>query len=368
MPKFYSPSELAAYEPPENVNLVGDFHLKRGGSTVLAGAPGVGKSFAVSRLAVAGATGEEWFGLKVHEQFKTLMIQGENSLSRLKKEFESYDVALLDDWIKVSESHVDFSSPDYVASVKKEIKSFDPDCIALDPWNHIATDDDIKSYNKAIKQIEILQRLGSKERLLLVVAHTRKPKSDSKPSGRDLLHEISGSLKLGSYARAAFVMESIKDDNEKSLIRFTCCKNSDGALGAPTVWNFHKGSFTKESDVPAVGSSKKRKGITKEHLKQALATPCQRKVAVLKLAAISEKSESSCYKVFQEDSLLFKYLVNDNGLLRFKDCDGPEQTDSNSNSTKSLGGVRIIKSRYYYYSFPPRVLLEMEIRKRNRVE
>ena len=335
MPKFYSPSELAAYEPPENVNLVGDFHLQRGGSTVLAGAPGVGKSFAVSRLAVAGATGEEWFGLKVHEQFKTLMIQGENSLSRLKKEFEPYDVALLDDWIKVSESHVDFSSPDYVASVKKEIKSFDPDCIALDPWNHIATDDDIKSYNKAIKQIETLRRFGSKERLILIVAHTRKPKLDSKPSGRDLLHEISGSHKLGSYARAAFVMESIKDDNEKSLIRFTCCKNNNGALGAPTVWNFDKGSFTKESDVPAVGSSKKRKGITKEHLKQALATPVKKTTAVKSLQVTSGKSESSCYKVLQEGSPLFKYLVNDHGLLRFKDCDGPDQTDSNS--TKSLG-------------------------------
>ena len=338
MPKFYSPSELAAYEPPENVNLVGDFHLKRGGSTVLAGAPGVGKSFAVSRLAVAGATGEEWFGLKVHEQFKTLMIQGENSLSRLKKEFESYDVALLDDWIKVSESHLDFSSPDYVASVKKEIKAFDPDCIALDPWNHIATDDDINSYNKAIKQIETLKRLGSKERLILIVAHTRKPKSDSKPSGRDLLHEISGSLKLGSYARAAFVMESIKDDNEKSLIRFTCCKNNNGELGVPSIWKFDKGKFTKASDVTEAFSPKKKKGITKEHLKEALATPCQRKVAVLKLQAISGQSESSCYKVFQERSPLFKYLVNDNELLRFKDCDGPEQTDSNSNSTKSLGG------------------------------
>ena len=350
MPKFYSPSELAAYEPPENVNLVGDFHLQRGGSTVLAGAPGVGKSFAVSRLAVAGATGEEWFGLKVHEQFKTLMIQGENSLSRLKKEFESYDVALLDDWIKVSESHVDFSSPDYVASVKKEIKSFDPDCIALDPWNHIATDDDIKSYNKAIKQIETLKRLGSKERLILIVAHTRKPKSDSKPAGRNLQYELAGGHKLVSYARAVFVMESIEDDNEKNLIRFTCCKNSDGELGVPSIWKFDKGSFTKESNVPAVGSSRKRKGITKEHLKEALASPCKRKVAVLKLEAISGQSTASCYKVFQEGSPLSEYLVNDKGLLRFKDSDGPDQTDSNS--TKSLGGMRIIKSRYYYYSSP----------------
>jgi hypothetical protein len=338
MPKFYSPSYLAAYEPPENVNLVGEGHLQRGGTAILGGAAGIGKSFAVTNLAVAGVTGEEWFGLKVHEKFKTLMIQGENSLSRLKEEFAPYDTALLDDWIRVSESHIDFSSPGYMASVGEEIKSFDPDCIILDPWNHIITGDKLDNYTKAIKEIETLRKFGSKERLILIVAHNRKPNSDNKPSGRDLLHEISGSHKLGSYARAVFVMECMNDDNEKSLIRFTCCKNNNGALGVPTVWNFAKGRFTGESDVPAVGSSKKRKGITKEQLKQALANPVTKKLAVKSLEATSGQSNSSCYKAFQEDSPLFKYLVNDNGLWGFKDCDGPDQTDSNSNSTKSQGG------------------------------
>jgi hypothetical protein len=336
MPKFYCPSYLAAYEPPENVNLVGEGHLQRGGTAILGGAAGIGKSFAVTNLAVAGVTGEEWFGLKVHEQFKTLMIQGENSLSRLKEEFAPYDTALLDDWIRVSESNIDFSSPGYMESVRKEIKSFDPDCIILDPWNHIITGDNLDSYTKAIKQIETLRKFGSKELLILIVAHNRKPNSDNKPSGRDLLHEISGSHKLGSYARAVFVMECMNDDNEKSLIRFTCCKNNNGAIGAPTVWNFDNGRFTGESDVPAVGSSKKRKGITKEQLKQALAKPVTKKLAVKSLEATSGQSNSSCYKAFQEDSPLFKYLVNDNGLLGFKDCDGPDQTDSNS--TKSPGG------------------------------
>jgi hypothetical protein len=245
---------------------------------------------------------------------------------------------LLDDWIRVSESHIDFSSPGYMSSVGEEIKSFDPDCIILDPWNHIITVENLESYTKAIKQIETLRKFGSKELLILIVAHTRKPNSDNKPSGRDLLHEISGSHKLVSYARAAFVMECMNDDNEKSLIRFTCCKNNNGAIEAPTVWNFAKGRFTGESDVPAVGSSKKRKGITKEQLKQALAKPVTKKIAVQSLEATSGQSNSSCYKAFQEDSPLFKYLVNDNGLLGFKDCDGPDQTDSNSNSTKSPGG------------------------------
>ena len=80
--------------------------------------------------------------------------------------------------------------------------------------------------------------------------------------------------------------------------------------------------------------------ILKEQLKQALAKPVAKKIAVKRLQVTSGQSNSSCYKAFQEGSPLFKYLVNDNGLLGFKDCDGPDQADSNSNSnsTKSPGG------------------------------
>ena len=82
MLKFYTPSQLAQYSPPDNAYLVGK-HFIRGAVTVLTGAPGVGKSFAARDLAVAGALGGNWFGLKVHEQFKTMIFQGENQLIRL---------------------------------------------------------------------------------------------------------------------------------------------------------------------------------------------------------------------------------------------------------------------------------------------
>ena len=60
--------------------LVGDQHITRGSIFIIGGAPGVGKSRAAVALAEAGATSHDWFGLKVHSRFKTLIVQNENGL------------------------------------------------------------------------------------------------------------------------------------------------------------------------------------------------------------------------------------------------------------------------------------------------
>ena len=132
MLKFYTPSQLAQYSPPDNTYLVGK-HFIRGAVTILTGALGVGKSFAARDLAVAGALGGNWFGLKVHEQFKTIIIQGENQLIRLKKEYENLDVENLDEWIRVIGPNLNFYDPSYLRSALDCIKDFEPDCMIFDP-------------------------------------------------------------------------------------------------------------------------------------------------------------------------------------------------------------------------------------------
>ena len=102
--EFHSPSQLRAFREPEGHNLVGDYHVQRGAITVLAGAPGVGKSRATLALAIRGAYGEgDWFGLPVHCQFRTLMLQNENGLVRLHHDFEEIKLpAAFDSWLRVS--------------------------------------------------------------------------------------------------------------------------------------------------------------------------------------------------------------------------------------------------------------------------
>src|SRR6188474_2744901 len=98
---FLSPTEAQNYQPPDGAKLVGDCHIVKGATCVIGGAPGVGKSRASVALAVAGATGQNWFGLKVHRKFKTLIVQNENGRYRLKQEFSSLDCAQLDSFVRI---------------------------------------------------------------------------------------------------------------------------------------------------------------------------------------------------------------------------------------------------------------------------
>jgi hypothetical protein len=95
------------FKEPEGHNLVGDYHIQRGAIAVLAGAPGVGKRRAALWLAIQGARGEgDWFGLPVHCQFRTLMLQNENGLVRLHHDFEEIKLpAAFDSWLRVSSPH-----------------------------------------------------------------------------------------------------------------------------------------------------------------------------------------------------------------------------------------------------------------------
>ena len=76
--RVFTPSELRAYNPAQEPILVGDSHITRGEVFVIGGEPGVGKSRLVVSLAIAGATGSDWLGLKVRQKFRTLILQTEN--------------------------------------------------------------------------------------------------------------------------------------------------------------------------------------------------------------------------------------------------------------------------------------------------
>ena len=100
--EFKRPSELKSFIPAPGTMLVGDCHVVRGSVFAIGGAPGVGKSRASVALAEAGATCSEWFGLTVHRQFKTMIIQTENGLFRLSKEFSQLDCDALENSVRIS--------------------------------------------------------------------------------------------------------------------------------------------------------------------------------------------------------------------------------------------------------------------------
>jgi hypothetical protein len=235
---FYKPSELAAYVVPEDVPLIGDLHVYKGGIFVLGGAAGVGKSFCLSQLAISGATGAPWFGLTVHRRFRTMILQAENGLVRLSSEYRVHCEVDLDESVRIS-GDVDtfaFEDPAFCEEFRREIEAFQPDVIVLDPWNRAARDSMEKDFRQAFDNIIACLPAGDARPALMICAHTRKPRLGESAKGRGLLNLLSGSLVLGSIPRAAFVLQAATDDVEGNEFVFSCCKNNNGPLGPATAW------------------------------------------------------------------------------------------------------------------------------------
>jgi AAA domain-containing protein len=240
------PSELKDYHPPAGIILVGDNHITRGSVVVIGGAPGVGKSRASVALAEAGATGYEWFNLKVHSKFKTLIVQNENGRFRLKQEFAELECEALEDYVRVTPPPpygLCFDRPEFRVQLAAAIESFLPDVVIFDPWNAASRDEKARSMLETFESIRSVIPAGDSGPAIGIVAHTRKPQPGERSSGRALLNLLAGSYVLGSVPRCVFVMQAASDDVADNRIVWTCCKNNDGELGKPSAWERRNGLF-----------------------------------------------------------------------------------------------------------------------------
>jgi hypothetical protein len=327
MIEFFTPSQLSAFTPPEGFKLVGDYHIQKAAPFVIGGAPGVGKSRAVVALAVAGATGSDWFGLKVHRQFKTMILQAENGRVRLKNEFADLDCAALDKFVRVCSPPPHGFAFDKLAfrdQLQREIDEFQPDIFALDPFNRLARDDKAKDYGQAFEDLLAVLPNGDDGPALGIAAHTRKPRAEERASGRALLNLLAGSYVIGSVPRAVFIMQAASDDTTDSRIVWTCCKNNDGELGKHSAWERRNGLFVPVQDFDwktFEGDGEKRRTVSLDDLdtlfdggKRQLA----RNTAVEQLMEQASLGKTACYQALKLDGKFSQHLNEQNGLLNFK--------------------------------------------------
>ena len=328
--RFYSPRECRSYEPPEGHVLVGDCHIVRGSITVLSGAPGTGKSRAATYLALAGAMGSDWFGLKVHAKFKTAILQAENGRYRLKTELSGITDDSLDDYIRISEpppSGMAFRDIGFRDALRDYLDDFNPGVLVLDPWNGITGDDSQKDYRAALDNIREAVPKGNKEPAILIVAHNRKPKSDERKTGRSLLNEVAGSHVIGSAARCVFIIEAASDDGEDNRIVLSCAKNNDGNLPPQSAWYRENGIFLPcpnfDMEEFHKAASSKPVPISIEHMRKLFEsgqTTLEKGRAVNELMEITGKGKSSCYKALDVNAGKFsEYLEEIGGLIEWRE-------------------------------------------------
>jgi AAA domain-containing protein len=308
--KVYTPSELRSYNPAQEPVLVGDNHITRGEVFVIGGEPGVGKSRLAASLAIAGATGRDWLGLKVRERFRTLILQTENGRFRLKNDFDEIGVADLDEWIRISEPPpfgLSFSNPEFQADLLGIIADFKPQVVLVDPWNAVTRDDRQKDYSESFDAIRAVLPKGEDKPALGIVPHTRKPgPGERRNGGTSLMHTLSGSYLLTSVPRCIWlVVRGSDDETDNSVVVFNP-KNSNGQNSPRSAWVRKNGLFEplpefdwKQFDKPP----EERKVIRPEHIKEVLegkGTISKARAAEV-LMAITEMGKSACYEAFKAD-------------------------------------------------------------------
>jgi hypothetical protein len=312
MVEFLSPSQLKAMPVPEGAKLVGDYHVERGSPFVLGGAPGVGKSRAAVALAVAGATGADWFGLPVHRRFRTMILQAENGPVRLKNEFGDLDCTVLDQWMCVAPQPpygLAFMDRHFLTQLRAAVRAFKPDVFIVDPWNQCVKDSTERDYSEGFDRVRSCLPVGEDCPALGIVAHTRKPRLGERASGRSLLNLLSGSYVLASVPRAVFVVQPATEATEDRRVVFTCCKNNNGQLGERSVWERRNGLFARvenfnweEFDGGAKPAPKK--GVSELHLREVFENGSawlKVKVAVEKVMGVAGVGRTAAYEALRPE-------------------------------------------------------------------
>ncbi len=327
MIEFYSPNELRDFTIPEGVKLIGDYHLERGNITVLGGPPGVGKSRAITALAVAGATGKDWFGMNVHHPFKTMILQAENGRVRLKNEFADLDCDSLNERILISSPPsfgFAFLDNRFIKQLSEAVSKFEPDVFVIDPWNQLTRDITERDYMDAFEQISKVLPKDENSPAIVIVHHTRKPRFGEKANGRSLLNILSGSYVLTSVPRTVFVMQPASDSPEDKRIVWTCCKNNNGEMGERSVWEIGKGlceridEFDWEDFDKGEGRKPAQK-VTLDHLKQLFQNGnvwLKKSDAAPKLQAIAGIGRTAAYEALNPKNRFGEYLrCRDDGSI-----------------------------------------------------
>jgi KaiC/GvpD/RAD55 family RecA-like ATPase len=327
---FLTQKEIRGWKAPDDHFLIGEGLITRGEIVLIGGAPGIGKSRAALALAISGATGRDWFGIPVKNQFRTLIIQCENSRHRLKSDFDAVAEAgiNLENHVLVTDCPdigLAFSRPDFRAEVKRMIEEFKPAVVVVDPWTEATKGDKKEDYQNALTDIRSCLPKGPNAPALVIVCHTRKPQGEEKTSGRGLLNLIAGSYTIGSAARTAFVIQKASDEPDDTRRVWTCCKANNCEMPPQTAWDCSIASFEPlpDFDWTSFKSGGKPSGrpskVREEDIRTILADGrrASKKVIVEELMETCDCNQSKAYEALKRFSALLE--KDEDGLLTLKE-------------------------------------------------
>jgi RecA-family ATPase len=233
------PDQLATYDVSGDPNCVlGQRWLCRGGSLLIVGQSGIGKSTFAMQLALTWALELSAFSIAPVRPLKSLFIQAENDMGDMAEMFQGAcaGMGLSPDQVRELQGRVIFyrdtihSGADFAKAADILIQRHQPDLVWGDPLLNYIGDD--ASQQKVVSAFcgHLLNPISERTGVIwCLMHHTGKPPSDAKArshwTGTDLAYSGLGSSALTNWAREVAVLNRIKlPGNQPPTFSFTLCK------------------------------------------------------------------------------------------------------------------------------------------------
>jgi len=219
----FVPSELLGYDTTDDPNcLIGRRWLCRGGSCLVVGQTGIGKSSFAAQAAVTWALGADLFGISPARPLRSLVIQAENDVGDLAEMLRGVVQGTgCHDRLNQLDQRLRFvcetacSGQAFLPYAHRLIQEHQPDLVWIDPLFAFlggnVSDQEVVSAFLRNGLGAIAQQTGV---AWMVVHHTNKPSKDPKglPHSGDYAYLGSGSAELANWARAVLVLRQVSDE------------------------------------------------------------------------------------------------------------------------------------------------------------
>lgn len=256
--------------------LIGDNrYLCRGGSMVIVGPSGMGKSSMDLQAAVCWALGKPFLGIPCSRPLRSLIIQGEDDDGDIGEVFGSLAVAMeltRDDLDELRERIIVIrestrSGRRFLDALPGMIRRHQPDLVHINPLlSYIGGNVAEQEVTSAFLR-DGLNAINAEQRFAyILVHHTNKPaspsdkKGNSKRNWNEHMYQMAGSADIINWARAIITLEP-KSDEGKFLIRLAkrgrragVTRPEIGSNGVPypkTVTEIHAEYTKKRGDLGA---------------------------------------------------------------------------------------------------------------------
>lgn len=221
--------ELLAFEPENDPNnLIGQRWLCKGGSAMLVGPSGIGKSSLAAQMAVCWSLGQGFAGIKPVKPLKSMVIQAENDDGDLAEMIQGVlkgmDIDIWSEELDTLKENILFirnsihTGKMFTDVLSRLIERHHPDIVWIDPLLSFIGADISKQEVCSTFLRNWLNPISERTGVVFMcVHHTGKPPKDAKQqqgwTSNDFAYLGIGSSELVNWARAVCVLRQLPNDD-----------------------------------------------------------------------------------------------------------------------------------------------------------